>query len=129
MIFVGEIKGKRMKEVMNVSHFVIVRVVKSILGDETNHKYRVNMEIPVAFVAIVLHFDLSKNKIEALCRKVLKAYFLGDLSNVLHNIDENLTIRKPMDYNVTIRNGKPPPRFPISYPEEEKPFKARKIII
>lgn len=84
-----------------MSHFVIVRAVKCILGEEflrTNHKYRVNMEIPVVFVATLLHTDLSKEKTEALCRMVFKSDLLGDLSNVLRNIDENLTIPLPKDY-------------------------------
>lgn len=87
------------------------------------------MDIPVVFVATLLHRGLPKDKTEKLCRKAFKADLLGGLSNVLQNVDEKLIIPLLINFNVTIRNGKPPPKFPILYFEDEKMFKARDFMI
>lgn len=79
----------------------------------TNHKYRVNMEIPAVFIATLLHFGLPKDKTKKLCRKLSKEDLLGGLRNVLENIDENLTIPLPNDFNVTIKMGNLPQGFPF----------------
>ncbi|GLJ39899.1 hypothetical protein SUGI_0815910 [Cryptomeria japonica] len=115
-----------MQEVLDEYHFMTSKVVKLILGNQflrTDHKYKVNTKIPTIFLATLLHFGLSKDKLEMLVKKVFKSDLLGGLDQALRNIDENLTIPLPIDYGVTLKNERQPPRFPILYIEDESTFK------
>ncbi|GLJ11052.1 hypothetical protein SUGI_0141540 [Cryptomeria japonica] len=108
------------------------RVVKQILGDlslRINHEYRVNIDILVVFLATWLYFGLSKRKSEILYKNIIKSDLLRGLDQALWNIDEELTILLPIDFRVTFKNRKKPPRFLILYIKDMRTFNYKRFIV
>lgn len=95
--------------VVNYSSPLIIHVVKEILGEAfiiTSHRYTVNTNIPARFLAAIIKASELKVTARHLCKKLFDISLLGDISNVVANIDDHFTILWPKYYFLTRRAGR-----------------------
>ncbi|GLJ50589.1 hypothetical protein SUGI_1077650 [Cryptomeria japonica] len=122
MSFLGNISEKRLKQVFYAGHGMVVQVVQRISGDEflkVEHHYRVNTDTYVIFVASLIDAGEGKEMVGALCRKLIKKCYLGELEDELENVDKRSMIPLPMNFYVVRRHGKEVKMYPILVPMDE----------
>lgn len=106
MSFLGPTKDKRWREILESKDDLVNKVVTKILGDdfiETENSYRVNTDIPVVFVSILLVMGLKKFEATLLCQALFRKEILGDLNLVVDNVDEEM--KGPYLEDYMVRDG------------------------
>lgn len=101
MAFLEKNMDKHLRVVLNYSNPLIIHVVKEILGEAfkmMSHGYRVNIDILAEFFTTIIKVIELKVTARCLCKKMVDNSPLGDIANVVSNIDDCFTIPWPNDY-------------------------------
>lgn len=97
----GEISKNCWSVILRSEDDLVIHATKRIMRNElmnTEHRKRVNSDIPVGFVAILLTMGEEKVDIASLCRLIFDNEYLVNLELDIKCVDDNLCIPYPKDY-------------------------------